>query len=111
VDTTALQAGVTNGAVNLITDVSRYPVNVNAYAQNSSFTYQGSIDDLQLKAIGPLMTLWAGAPSLAIGAEHQINGTTAESHLPCIPPPTLQHNRVLHIFPERKSRATAPMQS
>jgi outer membrane receptor protein involved in Fe transport len=73
-DATSLAAAVTNGSLNLITDVSRYPFAASAYPSTTVF-YQGtSVNALQLKAVGPLMHLWAGAPLLALGVEHQESG-------------------------------------
>ncbi len=73
-DSTALQAAVTNGSTNLITDLGRYPINAAAYSEFLIIPENSSVDALQLKLAGPLMKLWAGAPSLAFGVEHQKNG-------------------------------------
>ncbi len=74
VDSTAMQAAANNGTLNLIADLSLYPFNATNYSYTTSYVGYASTDALQLKAAGPLMDLWAGAPSLAIGVEHQTSG-------------------------------------
>ena len=73
-DATAIAAAAANGSLNLITDVSRYPFNASAYPAVSVMSQRTSANTALLKAVGPLMKLWAGAPTLAIGVEHQKNG-------------------------------------
>jgi len=73
-DTTALAAAANNGSLNLITDVSRYPYNAASYLSPTVSSQRTSANTLLLKAVGPLMKLWAGAPSLAVGVEHKKTG-------------------------------------
>jgi outer membrane receptor protein involved in Fe transport len=75
-NTTALAAAVNSGAVNLITDVSKYPFNYSPYYEALDLTQNTYENDFQVKAAGPLMNLWAGAPTLAVGLQHQKSGSS-----------------------------------
>jgi len=75
-DSTPLQQAVTNGTVNLIADLGSYPVSASAYLEFIAYDFKTSLDVLQLKAAGPLMKLWAGTPSLALGVEHEKSGNS-----------------------------------
>ena len=73
---TALTAAVASGTVNLISDVSQYPFNYKPYYESLSSTEDTYESDFQLKAAGPLMKLWAGAPTLAVGFQHTKSGSS-----------------------------------
>ena len=73
-DSTSLAAAVTNGTVNPIADLQLYPFAARNYVSPTTAEQKTSSNDLQLKGVGPLMKLWAGAPLLAVGFEHKKNG-------------------------------------
>ncbi len=73
-DSVSIAAAANNGSLNLITDVSRYPFNELGYTGFFTSSQRTSANTALLKAVGPLMKLWAGAPTLAVGIEHQKNG-------------------------------------
>jgi len=73
-NTAALQAAVTSGAVNVISDLSQYPLSASTFASNFLYNNVTSLDALQFKAAGPLVRLWAGSPTLAVGAGSQLDG-------------------------------------
>jgi outer membrane receptor protein involved in Fe transport len=69
-DPPALQGAVNKGLVNVITDLSQHPLNMLDYVRYLSYSYSSTNNSLQLKTAGPLMKLWAGAPTLAVGLSH-----------------------------------------
>jgi len=79
-DTTALGPAMNSGAINLIADLSRYPINASAYSEYVYYPGNSSVNDVQAKAAGPLFRLWSGSPTLAVGIEHRKagNGSTPE---------------------------------
>jgi iron complex outermembrane receptor protein len=96
-DSSALQAAVTAGNVNLITDLSRFPVNALAYYEVGDLVGYSSVDALQLKAAGPLMKLWAGAPSLALGVEHLKNGNSYSKFQESFPADAAVGSEVIYV--------------
>jgi outer membrane receptor protein involved in Fe transport len=73
-DSTALQAAVTSGAVNVLRDLSQYPLSFTSFPQYEGLDNNNTLNTVQVKASGPLPKLWAGAPTLAIGAASQRDG-------------------------------------
>jgi outer membrane receptor protein involved in Fe transport len=74
-DSVSLAAAAASGAVNLIKDLSLYPLPplFDDYVRQQSVSTTQSV---QLKAAGPLMKLWAGVPTLAVGLGSQGNGSS-----------------------------------
>jgi iron complex outermembrane receptor protein len=71
---TAITAAVTNGTLNVFTDLAAHPFDAQQYDEPLEVTQNSTSNTLQAKLAGPLMKLWAGTPSLAIGAAHQQSG-------------------------------------
>jgi outer membrane receptor protein involved in Fe transport len=74
-DSNGIQAAVTAGQVNVITDTSLHPVDLSPYHYIIATHEHAATDTLQVKAAGPLMKLWAGAPTVAVGLEHRLAGS------------------------------------
>lgn len=77
-DTTAFASAVAAGTVNPFADLGRYPVPLNNFPAFYSYTAPATVNDLAVKASGPVAKLWGGDATLTLAAEHvrQGNGSS-----------------------------------
>jgi outer membrane receptor protein involved in Fe transport len=74
------EPGVLNtGALNPFVDTLAHPLNLQPYEAPYPYTSSGYLNDLALRATGPILTLPWGAPTLAVGLEHRTEGFPSNS--------------------------------
>jgi iron complex outermembrane receptor protein len=73
-DTTAFNEALAAGTVNPFVDTLAYPLNLTSYIGTSSESARSTLNDLGIRASGPVGSLPWGRPSLTIGLEHREEG-------------------------------------
>jgi iron complex outermembrane receptor protein len=68
---TALASAVADGTVNPFVDTIAHPLDLAPYLAPLLFTGRSTLNDLGLRASGPVLSLPWGRPSLTIGLEHR----------------------------------------
>jgi iron complex outermembrane receptor protein len=73
-DAGALQSALNAGTLNPFVDTLAYPLNLAPYLTPTSYSGNSTLDDLGLRASGPVGTLPWGRPELTVGLEHRKEG-------------------------------------
>jgi len=95
-DSTALNSALNKGTVNPFVDTLAYPLNLGTYLAPTKYSGYSTLNDVNVRASGPIGSLPAGRPTLTIGLEHRKEGTgnaTNELDYPLTPA-----NNVQEIF-------------
>jgi outer membrane receptor protein involved in Fe transport len=74
-DATAQANDLQSGAFNPFVDTLLHPLNLSKYLSPTQLHSSTVLDDLALRALGPLWTLPWGTPDLAVGLEHRVGDT------------------------------------
>ncbi|MBL9207880.1 MAG: TonB-dependent receptor [Opitutaceae bacterium] len=75
-DNTAVNNAISSGVIDPFVDTQLFPVSLAPYATRSVLTHGASQDSLSARASGPLPRLPWGAPTLTVGLENRMVGTT-----------------------------------
>ncbi len=73
-DTVSLANAMNAGTVNPFVDTIAFPPDLSSFLAPETFSGRSTLNDLALRASGPLGTLPAGQPVLTIGLEHRKEG-------------------------------------
>jgi iron complex outermembrane receptor protein len=74
-DATTLGAAIANGSLNPFVDTLAHPLDLNPYLTPTHYSGDSTLNDLGLRASGPLWTLPWGRPTLTVGLEHRKDGS------------------------------------
>lgn len=73
-DGTALGSALGDGTVNPFVDTIAYPLSLTPYLGRSAYSGGSTLNDVNLRLSGPIVTLPAGNVTLTIGVEHRKEG-------------------------------------
>jgi outer membrane receptor protein involved in Fe transport len=73
-DTGAFNSDLASGTINPFVDTLAHPLNLAPYLSSSTFAGRSTLNDLGLRASGPVGSLPWGHPTLTIGVEHRKEG-------------------------------------
>ena len=73
-DYTAFTSALANGTINPFVDTLAYPLNLSNYSGATTYAVDTTLNDLALRASGPLWSFPWGHPTLTVGVEHRKEG-------------------------------------
>jgi iron complex outermembrane receptor protein len=92
-DFIAVPAALAAGTLNPFADTIAYPLNLGRYQTTETYSGNSTLDDIGLRASGPLGSLPWGEPTLTIGLEHRKEGShNGELYVPYPSSPTDNQN-------------------
>ncbi len=100
-DTSALTADLNSGVLNVFVDTLQFPVNMQKYFAPNVYSGKNILDDLAIRAHGPLPALPWGQPNLTIGLERRVSNSPARTFLIDMPITKADSNETLYY--EQKS--------
>jgi outer membrane receptor protein involved in Fe transport len=105
VDNTAINSALANSTVNPFVDTVAHPLNLSPYLAPETSNGNSTVDDLGLRASGPVGSFPWGRPTLTIGLEHRKEGSH-DSDQDAFYPLTPANSEDTHYFGQSQSTSS-----